>query len=279
MINTNKIADDKKIEKVTPFLKWAGGKRWLVTSPHWKTPKTFRRYFEPFLGSGAAYFSILPKEATLNDANTDLINCYKMLRDYPDDVNRELRHHEGCHSDEYYYEVRAMKSTNKISDAARFIYLNRTCWNGLYRVNLRGEFNVPRGTKNQIILPTDNFLHVSNTLKGAELLTGDFESVIDRAQCGDFIFLDPPYTVKHNFNGFIKYNEKIFSWRDQVRLRDALARANQRGALFLMTNARHESILDLYEGFGSQQEVSRQSVLSGNPAYRSKVEELLIWNF
>lgn len=162
------------------------------------------------------------------------------------------------------------------SRAAQFIYLNRTCWNGLYRVNLEGKFNVPIGTKQNVILETDDFEATSRLLVGAELVCGDFEKVISRAGENDFVFVDPPYTVKHNYNGFIKYNESIFSWDDQVRLRDSVKTASNRGAKVLVTNACHESIRDIYEDIGELIVLDRASVIAGKSTARGRYEEMVI---
>jgi DNA adenine methylase len=271
--------DQISIEKarVTPFLKWAGGKRWLVASHAHIFPKKFNRFLEPFLGSGAVYFYLQPREALLTDVNRDLINAYRVIRDKWKLLEAALTAHQERHSDDYFYAMRAWTPKENIEKAARFIYLNRTCWNGLYRVNKKGEFNVPRGTKNSVLLDSDAFELVSKNLKRATLKVADFESSIDSANAGDFVFVDPPYTVKHNYNGFIKYNDKIFSWEDQVRLRDALVRAKKRGAMIVMTNANHESVRDLYKGFNSYP-LRRQSVLSGVPEGRGETEELLVTN-
>src|SRR5262249_44908144 len=148
--------------------------------------------------------------------------------------------------------------------------LNRTCWNGLYRVNLNGDFNVPIGTKNSVLLDTDNFGKISQLLATTELRCQDYEATIDATAEGDLIFADPPYTVKHNHNGFLKYNESIFSWDDQKRLHSALVRAKIRGAHILLLNADHRSVRDLYRGFGEHRILSRKSVLAADPAYRGK---------
>ena len=172
--------------------------------------------------------------------------------------------------------MRASNPADRIERAARLLYLNRTCWNGLYRVNLKNEFNVPIGTKTDVVLSTDNFVALSELLRGASIVSCDFEETIDNAAEGDFVFVDPPYTVKHNLNGFVKYNDRIFSWADQVRLRDAVARASARGASVLVTNANHYSIRELYDGVGLQTVLSRASVLAANSVFRSRVEELSI---
>ena len=235
------------------------------------------RYIEPFVGSGAVYFALRPHRAVLADINETLIETYRCVRDHPSEIEKLLVAHDGEHSKDYYYEVRAKSFDDRAARAAQFIYLNRTCWNGLYRVNKKGEFNVPIGTKTSAVLKTDDWLRHSEVLSGALLGVQDFEVTIDAAEAGDLVFADPPYTVKHNFNGFIKYNESLFSWDDQVRLRDALVRAHHRGARVVATNADHQSIHELYEASGFElTSLERASVLSGDPAYRGRFGELLI---
>lgn len=263
----------------SPFLKWAGGKRWLASSLRELAPKNYNRYIEPFLGGGAAFFSLKPKKSILSDLNGDLINCYLAIRDHWRGVQRLLEKHHARHCHDYYYRIRDTKFRGSIQRAAQFIYLNRTCWNGLYRVNLSGQFNVPMGTKTSVVMDTDDFEQTSNLLETCELLCCDFESTVNRAVQGDFVFVDPPYTVRHNLNGFIKYNEKLFSWADQVRLRDSLSRAIQRGVKVLATNANHTSVRGLYQDFPKRKAISRTSVLSGDATYRSKVDELIIWSW
>lgn len=258
-----------------PFLKWAGGKRWLVESHVEIFPSSYNRYIEPFLGSGAVYFAIKPNIAILSDANKDLIETYICVRDHWKDVYETLKIHHNNHSSDYYYTIRDSVYHDKIERAARFIYLNRTCWNGLYRVNKFGKFNVPKGTKNSVVFPSDDFFKISIQLADAEIASNDFEVTIGEARRGDLIFIDPPYTVKHDNNGFIKYNEKIFTWNDQVRLRSAVEEAVRRGASFILTNANHSSVVELYEGF-RMDILTRNSVISGDPTKRKKCDELLI---
>lgn len=225
-----------KRDELVPFLKWAGGKRWLQDRLlEITTGLRFRTYYEPFLGSAAIYFALRPLNAVLSDLNSELIDCYQAIRHSPDEVWRTLCEHAHAHNEDYYYRVRESTPTEACARAARLIYLNRTCWNGLYRVNKKGVFNVPRGSKNSVILPSDNFANVSEQLKSSELMSADFEEVVDMAGDSDLIFADPPYTVKHNYNGFRKYNDHIFSWADQVRLAAALQRAVRRGVYVIHT--------------------------------------------
>jgi len=179
-------------DSAPPFLKWAGGKRWLTFRYQHLFPIQYDRYIEPFLGSGAVFFHLKPNAALLSDANSHLVATYLQIRSNWKKVRDALRKHDRLHSKEHYYLERARKRTAAHEKAAQFIYLNRTCWNGLYRVNLEGIFNVPIGTKNTVCLDTDNFEAVAETLSRAELVVSDFETVIQRASEGDFLFVDPP---------------------------------------------------------------------------------------
>lgn len=261
-----------------PFLKWAGGKRWFVQRYATILPKKFNTYIEPFLGSGAVFFSLRPEKAILADINGELIETYRAIRDNWAMVFRELTKHHKHHSKEYYYKIRRSKPKSQCNRAARLIYLNRTCWNGLYRVNLKGEFNVPVGTKTNVLLSTDDFSRVSQLLQNAQLFDDDFQTVIDKAEKGDLIFVDPPYTVKHNDNGFIKYNEQLFSWDCQVRLSQCLRRAKNRGANIVLTNANSNSVKKLYEGSFKILSVDRHSIIAADGDNRKRVSELIITN-
>lgn len=262
---------------VPPFLKWAGGKRWLtgVVAPL-PASSANATYFEPFLGSAAMYFHWQPAKAVLSDTNAALVETYSALKRDHWRVAAHLRRHAAKHDDDYYYTVRERACRTESTRAAQFIYLNRTCWNGLYRVNRHGMFNVPRGTKETVVLDTDDFEAVSRLLQRATLVCSDFEAQIDKAVAGDVVFADPPYTVRHQYNGFVKYNEKLFSWDDQVRLRDALLRAKNRGVLILLTNADHESIRALYRPSFQVHEVARYSAISSSATTRGDYAELLI---
>lgn len=261
---------------ILPFLKWAGGKRWLVNNHSYVFPQEYNRYIEPFVGSGSVFFHLKPQEAILSDLNSELVVTYKALRNRNRKVEALLKRYHELHCDQFYYHMRDQSPSSQEEIAARMIYLNRTCWNGLYRVNLSGKYNVPIGTKKNVILDTDDFRETARLLRKASIYNSDFEYIVDRAQENDFVFIDPPYTVQHNYNGFIKYNEKLFSWDDQVRLRDAISRAVLRGAKVLMTNANHQSIFDLYSDYVGHSTLSRNSVLSGKKESRGKYEELLI---
>lgn len=257
-------------------MKWAGGKRWLAQRYPSLLLRSDGRHIEPFLGSGAVFFHIAPGKALLNDANAELIDTYRDVKSRWRILVDTLSVHAKLHSDEYYYDVRARKPISRIERSARFLYLNRSCWNGLYRVNKNGIFNVPRGTKDTIISPLDDFASNSRMLKGAHLSDGDFESVLNLSERGDFVFVDPPYTVAHNLNGFVKYNDKIFTWEDQVRLKAAIQSASKRGAKILLTNADHESVRKLYGNLGEHLTLQRSTVISGTNVGRKSTTELAV---
>ncbi|WP_327094646.1 Dam family site-specific DNA-(adenine-N6)-methyltransferase [Nocardia vinacea] len=265
--------------EIGPFLKWPGGKRWLVELHAHLFRFQFDRYIEPFLGAGSVYFHLKPEQAILGDLNEDLITAYRGIQQDPDGVQILLEKHHVLHNKEYYYEVRKEIPPGLVARAARIIYLNRTCFNGIYRVNQQGLFNVPIGTRDQVVRDTDNFAGVSRLLHGVDLRHGDFEPLVDEAQAGDFVFLDPPYTVRHNTNGFIKYNEKLFSWDDQERLAKAATRAAERGAKVVVTNASHITVRRLYPGSVFKfRRVSRFSSISASGDSRKHFEELVITN-
>lgn len=252
-----------KSNELKPFLKWAGGKRWFVSKYAHYLGRDFRNYLEPFLGSGAVYFHLRPSTAILSDSNKQLIETYQAIKSDWRSVAKLLEQHKENHTENYYYQTRNIKYKSKTERAAQFVYLNRTCWNGLFRVNLRGQFNVPMGNRDTIVFPDEDFHTLSIQLKNARLLCEDFEKIVDMADEGDFIFVDPPYTVKHDTNGFVRYNERIFSWSDQERLSLSLLRAKKRGVSILLTNANHESVRKLYRKHFRIDEVERQSAIAG----------------
>lgn len=265
---------------IHPFLKWAGGKRWLVQKHYDLFPKQFERYIEPFVGSGAVFFALQPSIGVLSDCNHALIEAYNAIKlDYKA-VLKALKVHQENHSFDYYYKIRASTPRTIYTRAARFIYLNRTCWNGLYRVNQAGMFNVPKGTKNNVVLETDDFGAISLLLQNSEIMKSDFEAVISSARSGDFVFADPPYTIKHNKNNFVKYNEELFHWENQERLRDALISADKKGVQFMLTNAAHPSVKELYGKCGFNViELERASVIASQAARRGVYTELIVRNW
>jgi DNA adenine methylase len=266
-------------KQLLPFLKWPGGKRWFPARYSKCFPKTYGRYIEPFLGSGCVYFYLKPQDALLGDTNGELIATYQGVRDFWKETLRLLREHDKRHNRRHYYKVRSLVPKTLPRIAARMIYLNRACFNGIYRVNLNGVFNVPKGDRTNIIYATDDFESASCLLRTAEVRISDFEILVNEARRGDLVFADPPYTVRHNHNAFIKYNERLFSWADQERLAAALSRARDRGAHIIATNANHKSLQQLYRSHGFLiRQISRFSAISAAATRRGQFEELIILN-
>jgi DNA adenine methylase len=264
---------------IEPFLKWPGGKRWLTSRHLHMFPKTYGKYIEPFLGGAAVFFALSPQDAYLSDTNAELINAYNRIKKDRVKVERSLAKYQAKHDPAFYYKVRETSPTDPIARAARFLYLNRTCFNGIYRVNKNGKFNVPVGTKDAVSFEDGYLEKVEQALKNARVKRRDFAIAIGKANEGDFVFIDPPYTVMHNNNGFVKYNAQLFSWEDQARLATAIKAAASRGALIMMSNADHKSVRALYEGFGTHHSLTRTSILAGDPGYRRNATELLVTNY
>lgn len=257
-----------------PLLKWPGGKRWLVPEIHAELQFPIRRYFEPFLGGAAVFLSVRPNRAILSDTNEELMNVYVQVRDKPDELARLLSKLHNTATD--YYRVRATRPRTPIGRAARLIYLMRLSFNGIHRVNLSGQFNVPYGRKRHLSVTDPDHLHrLSKAFTCAELLVSDFESATASAGIHDVVYFDPPYTVAHGNNGFVKYNETIFSWDDQVRLAAHARRLGRQGAHVLISNADHKSIRDLYKGF-KVRTVSRFSRIAAESQHRKVITEVLM---
>ncbi len=264
---------------IEPFLKWPGGKRWLTSRYLDLFPKTYGNYIEPFLGGAAAFFALTPDHAYLSDANAELINAYNRIKNDRRKVEKSLARYQKNHCPDFYYKVRSENPTDPVARAVRFLYLNRTCFNGIYRVNRHGDFNVPIGTKDAVSFEDGYLETVAQALKNARVRRRDFAVAIGKANKGDFVFVDPPYTVMHNNNGFVKYNAQLFSWTDQARLAIAIKTAADRGALIMMSNADHASVKELYSGFGTHHILARSSVLAGDATKRRGATELLITNY
>jgi DNA adenine methylase len=279
MNSSSRVKENEKVAGLeTPILRWAGGKGWLVKHLSKFLPETFNNYHEPFLGGGSIFFNLRPRnKAFLSDVNPDLMNAHSQIRESPDEILHVLERFRNTKGD--YYLVRGMTFSSPTEKAAQFIFLNRTCFNGLYRVNGKGEFNVPYGFKSyRMLFDPDRFVRLSQLLKQANLWCGDFEDSLDNVRKGDLVFLDPPYIVSHIKNGFIKYNEKLFSWSDQERLVAFIEKIRRRGAYYILTNAKHESIRALFGREDQPIIVYRNSVIGGHGAMRGPIEEYVFTN-
>jgi DNA adenine methylase len=265
-------------EKPRPFLRWAGGKNWLLKHiKDFLPPLGFRNYHEPFLGGGSVFFFLQPqKKSFLSDSNVDLINTYSTVRDNPQAIINLL----GTYKNEkdFYYNIRESILTDPVENAARFIYLNQTSFNGIYRVNLKGEYNVPFGYRSKDFICERILLQCSKTLQNSTMQSYDFDCIREQIKKQDLVFLDPPYTVSHNLNGFIKYNEKLFSVEDQIRLNKLIDFIKTRGAYYILTNAAHAKILQIFDKGDRVVELHRYSVLGGKNAIRGLTSEYLFTN-
>ncbi len=261
-----------------PFLRWAGGKKWLIKDIDKFLPsENFNNYHELFLGGGALFFYLQPKEtAYLNDFNSELIETYTLIQNDVESVITYLNSFKN--TEDFYYRTRCQKFKIPAKRAARFIYLNQTSFNGIYRVNLNGEYNVPFGYRTKSFLDEDNLRSVSSSLKNVIFSSTDFAVCISNIRKGDLVFLDPPYTVAHNDNGFIKYNQKIFSLDDQYRLAKTIERIKEIGAYYILTNACHGTIKKIFDNGDRIVKMSRASLIGGKKAKRGKYAELVITN-
>ncbi|MEE9296123.1 MAG: Dam family site-specific DNA-(adenine-N6)-methyltransferase [Phycisphaerae bacterium] len=258
-----------------PFLKWTGGKRWLGSVIELILPKQYNRYIEPFLGGGALFFRLRTWPASLSDINAELIHVYRQVRDNLEDVIARLAQLEI--GPKAYREIRARTPRLPVTRAVRFLYLNRTAFNGIYRVNRQGKFNVPFGCKPGTVLCDEDLLRrASRALQNRGLHVCDFEEAIGCAGPGDLIYADPPFTTRHDNNGFRRYNEVIFSWEDQVRLAKCCRRAVKRGAHVIVSNANHEPLAELYQDFCVKY-VTRRSLISASADGRGPVKECLLY--
>lgn len=270
------------MNKIKPFLRWAGGKTWLVKQIDQFIPQKFNNYHEPFLGGGSIFIhlkanKIIKGKSYLSDLNKDLINSYKIVKSNPNELIEELLKYKN--TEKFYYDIRAQNFESKIQSAAQFIYLNKTSFNGIYRVNQEGKYNVPYGYRSvgQKIIK-EELLELSKLFKNCYFSTKDFNKSLDFINQGDLVFLDPPYTVAHENNGFVLYNQKIFSWEDQIRLEKYIEAVKEKGAYFILTNAAHKSIEELYRNAGESLKLNRFSLIGGKGATRRKYNELLYKN-
>lgn len=267
-----------------PFLKWVGGKSQLLGQLSAWVPERYGRYFEPFLGGGAMFFSHLPENAVLADANDELVDCYTAIRDDLEAVMEALEQHR--YEKDYYYEVRAQdrKALPVVERAARTIFLNKTGFNGLYRVNSKGLFNVPFGRySNPRICDRVNLPECSKALANVEIRHTDFEDIVNDAQSGDFIYLDPPYVPLNATANFTAYTAGGFGPDEQRRLASSLARAHRRGVKFLLSNADSPVTRELYSELLDEPGVDLDVVLArrnvnSNAKRRGRVTEVVVFN-
>jgi DNA adenine methylase len=273
-----------------PFVKWAGGKAKLAPLIAESLPATPNRYFEPFAGGGAVYFELesrgLLHEANLNDLNGALTEAYTVVRDQVEPLIAALRpisrlylEHPQQERAAMFYRIRRAPADDPVERAARLIFLNRTCFNGLFRVNRRGEFNVPHGTYSKPrILDSTRLREASRALQAVTITSLDFEELCGQAGPGDFVYLDPPYQPLSATASFTSYTGQSFTADDQRRLAECVARMSQRGALVMVSNSAHPFIEELYAGFYMRTVKMSRAINSAGHG-RAPIDELLITNW
>jgi DNA adenine methylase len=261
---------------VAPFLKWPGGKRWatvVITS----VVRRYLRgaYIEPFVGGGAVFFALRPSRALLGDINPELVNAYKVVRDRPREVVRRLRMLEV--SARQYYALRSATPKGRIERAVRLLYLNRTAFGGIYRLNREGDFNVPFGGGERspaVLWERELLVRAASALKDVAIECADFATVMGKARAGDVVYCDPTYTVAHENNGFVRYNERNFHWTDQLRLAEAARDASNRGAAVIVSNAFHPSVRRVFSP-PKALVLRRRSLVARSADARREVREYL----
>ena len=242
----------KQSNQITyPIVKWVGGKRQLMFELLKNMPENYNRYFEPFIGGGALFFELQPENAYISDMNEELINLYSIVRDNVYKLMHDLSKHKI--TKEYFLEIRNLDRTDKytklsdIEKASRFIYLNRTCFNGMYRVNSQGQFNVPFGHyKNPRIIDENNLLNCSELLKKTEIKCADFSEIINKVQKGDFVYFDPPYVPLNETSSFTSYTKDGFDIDMQFKLRDVCDELDSMGVKFMLSNSDTKLVNELY---------------------------------
>lgn len=263
-----------------PFLRWAGGKLWLIPLlDNLLGARKFNNYHEPFVGAGAVFLNASHRhnKVFLSDLNVELITTYEAVRDDHTRVLAWLGRWEV--SREFYNVLRQKQFNNPYMVAARMIYLNFHSYNGIYRVNSKGLYNVPFGRRDKTSYPEVEVAHFAQALGEVDLRTQDFEATLNRIGPGDLVYVDPPYTVSHNDNGFIAYNQKLFSFDDQIRLRNFTREVEGAGAYFVVSNANHEAITTLYKAKHlKKMVVHRANKIGGRAAQRGRTTELVITN-
>lgn len=263
-----------------PFLKWAGGKSRLIPQYQKYLPTHYQRYFEPFLGGAALFFHLCPSSAIISDINPDLVNVYRCVQQNVEALVSWLTIHVHHHCQDYYYEMRAKSPNSMVEKAARTIYLNKTCFNGLYRLNSQGGFNVPMGRyKKPRICDPDLLRAASQALQGCEIQQQSFQALRhQRITSQDFIYFDPPYFPLSSTSKFTSYSREAFTAADQIELRNVFAELAEQGASIMLSNSDCEFIREIYQDFQVHPITAARSINS-NPQKRGKIQEVLITSY
>lgn len=276
-------------DKPKPFVKWAGGKRQLLKQfkelklyPPKDFNPTINTYFEPFVGGGAVFFDLLPQKAYLSDLNNDLVTTYNVIKNDVDTLITSLKKHKI--DKDYFLKIRSQNPAilDEVAIASRFIFLNRTCFNGMYRVNSKGEFNVPYGKhKNPLICDEDNLRKVSTALQGVQIKRHGYQEILRKAKKGDFIYFDPPYYPVSKTASFTSYTAESFLDKEQTELRDTFIELHKRGCYVMLSNSDTPFINEIYSGLKGIQitKVQAGRPINSKANGRGKVSEVLITNY
>lgn len=266
-----------------PIVKWVGGKRQLMFELIKNMPKSYNRYFEPFIGGGALFFELQPEQAYISDINEELINLYSVVRDNVYELIKDLSKHEV--SKEYFLEIRNIDRTEQYTElsdverASRFIYLNRTCFNGMYRVNSQGQFNVPFGHyKNPRIIDENNLLNCSELLKKTEIKCADFSEILTKVKKGDLVYFDPPYVPLNETSSFTSYTKDGFDINMQFKLRDVCDELDNKGVKFMLSNSDTKLVNELYVNYEIKKVFASRQI-NANADGRGKITEVLVRNY
>ena len=279
----------KKISKAKPFLKWVGGKGQLLSQLENLFPKKFNTYFEPFVGGGAVFFALQPKKGSINDINSTLITAYTYLKEDPKKVISSLKKLEKQFLEKdtegrkvLYYSLREKYNTLKVDDFNRaiyFLFFNKTAFNGVYRENSKGGFNVPMGSyKNPKIVDEENILAVSESLKNTKIICGSFYDAVRKAKAGDFVYFDPPYYPLSDTSSFTSYHKDDFSKDDQIKLRDLFVELDKRGVYVMLSNSSAPFIKEIYSKY-KQIPVYANRMINSKSDKRGKISEVVIVNY
>jgi DNA adenine methylase len=275
--------ENKAPAEPKPFLKWAGGKSQLLPELVKRIPKDYAKYFEPFAGGAALFFHLQPRTAYLVDVNEDLINTYQVIKEQVDALICDLKQH--VYEEDYYYQIRnidrteAYQSWTDVQKASRLIYLNKTCYNGLYRVNGKGQFNTPFGSySNPTILNEANLRACSHALRNTKLINGSFLAIARRISAKDFVYFDPPYEPLSTTANFTGYSQKGFDASMQVELKDFCDRLDRRGIRFMLSNSSAPLILDLYRSYNVEF-VYASRAINSKGKHRGKIPEVIVTNY
>jgi len=271
------------MKNAKPVVKWAGGKSQLIEQIEEYLPQEFGTYYEPFVGGGALFFHMWNsgriKEAVISDNNPDLINIYQVIKKRPEELIKELKKPKYKNEKEAYYKIREWEPTEAVVKAARMLYLNKTCFNGLYRVNSKGKFNVPFGKyKNPKFLNEDNIWAVHEALKNTEIRLCDFEKGVNGVKAGDFVYFDPPYHPLSSTANFTGYTKNSFNEDDQRRLAKTFQRLAENDVYVMLSNSYTDFIKELYDGFNLKIVYARRAINS-NANGRGEIKEFLILSY